>query len=65
MHVNHVLAEAVLDGLIAPGDHLVVRQVPRIVGLPARLATVRVTTEKHLPGRLKAAAGLTEEALVA
>lgn len=65
VHVNHVLAEAVLDGLVAPGDHLVVHQVPRIVGLPARLATVRVTTEKHLPGRLKAAAGLTEEALVA
>lgn len=65
VHVNHVLAEAVLDGRIAPGDHLVVHQVPRIVGLPARLANVRVTTEKHRPGRLKAAAGLTEEALVA
>ncbi|MFJ7244233.1 DUF6182 family protein [Kitasatospora sp. NPDC098652] len=65
VHVNHVLAEAVLDGHIAPGDHLVVHQVPRIVGAPARLVTVRVTTEKHLPGRLKAAAGLTEEARVA
>ncbi|WP_331445297.1 DUF6182 family protein [Streptomyces xanthochromogenes] len=65
VHVNHVLAEAVLDGLVAPGDHLVVHQVPRLVGLPARLATVRVTTEKHFPGRLKAAAGLTEEAPVA
>ncbi|MGW2919466.1 DUF6182 family protein [Streptomyces angustmyceticus] len=65
VHINHVLAEAVLDGLIASGDHLVVHQVPRIEGLPVRLASVRVTTEKHFPGRLKAAAGLTEEALVA
>lgn len=62
---NHVLAEAVLDGLIAPGDHLVLHQVPRIVGVSARLARVRVTTEKHLPGRLKAAVALTEEVPVA
>lgn len=65
VHINHVLAEAVLDGLIAPGDRLVLHRVPRIVGVPARLARVRVTTEKHLPGRLKAAAALTEEAPVA
>lgn len=65
VHVNHVLAEAVLDGLLAPGDHVAVHQVPRLAGLPVRLAKVRVTTEKHSPGRLKAAAGLTEEALVA
>ncbi|MFJ9693243.1 DUF6182 family protein [Kitasatospora sp. NPDC101183] len=65
VHVNHVLAEAVLDGLVAPGDHLVLHQVPRIVSPPARLAHVRVTAEKHRPGRLKAAAGLTEEARVA
>ncbi|MCX5388038.1 DUF6182 family protein [Streptomyces sp. NBC_00083] len=64
VHLNHLLVEAVLDGLVAPGDHLVVRQVPRIVGLTARLAAVRVTTDPHLPGRLRAAAGLTEEALV-
>ncbi|WP_405590613.1 DUF6182 family protein [Streptomyces sp. NBC_01190] len=65
VHLNHVLAEAVLDGLITPGDHLVLHQVPRIVGVPGRLARVRVTTEQHLPGRLKAAAALTEEAPVA
>ncbi|WP_399087655.1 DUF6182 family protein [Streptomyces sp. BBFR2] len=65
VHVNHVLVEAVLDGLIAPGDRLVVHQLPRIAGLPARLASVRVTPDKHLPGRLDVAAGLTEEALVA
>ncbi|MFJ6701102.1 DUF6182 family protein [Streptomyces sp. NPDC091272] len=61
VHLNHVLTEAVLDGLVAPGDRLVLRQVPRIVGLPAPLAAVRVVSEPQLPGRLKAAAGLTEE----
>ncbi|GGN56332.1 hypothetical protein GCM10012285_50860 [Streptomyces kronopolitis] len=65
VHVNHVLVEAVLDGLIAPGDRLILRQVPRMAGLPAHLASVRVVTEHQLPGRLKAAAGLTEEAFLA
>lgn len=65
VHVNHVLVEAVLDGLVAPGDRLTLRQVPRMVGVPARMAGVRVVTEHQLPGRLKAAAGLTEEALLA
>ncbi|MCX4824951.1 DUF6182 family protein [Streptomyces sp. NBC_01142] len=62
VHLNHVLAEAVLDGLIAPGDRLTLRQVPRLVGVPARLVSLRVVTES--PGRLKAAAGLSEEALL-
>ncbi|MFC7310301.1 DUF6182 family protein [Streptomyces monticola] len=61
VHLNHVLAEAVLDGLIAGGDRLTLHQVPRLVGVPGRLAAVRVAAEHHLPGRLKAAAGLTEE----
>ncbi|MEV0319426.1 DUF6182 family protein [Streptomyces sp. NPDC050658] len=64
VHVNHVLVEAVLDGLVGPGDLLTLRQVPRLVGLRAPLAGVRVVTEPQLPGRLKAAAGLTEETLV-
>lgn len=61
VHLNHVLVEAVLDGLIKPGDQLTLRQVPRMGGLPARLAAVRVVSENRLPGRLKATAGLTEE----
>ncbi|MGQ5640748.1 MULTISPECIES: DUF6182 family protein [unclassified Streptomyces] len=61
VHLNHVLVEAVMDGLIKPGDQVTLRQVPCLVGLPARLAAVRVVSENRLPGRLKAAAGLTEE----
>ncbi|OIK06021.1 DUF6182 family protein [Streptomyces monashensis] len=61
VHLNHVLVEAVLDGLIAPGDQLSLRQVPRVIGTPARLAGVRVIADDHDPNRLRAAAGLTEE----
>ncbi|WP_457029061.1 DUF6182 family protein [Kitasatospora sp. P5_F3] len=61
VHLNHVLVEAVLDGLIAPGDSLTLRQVPRLVGIATPFAALRVVTDPHRPDRLKAAAGLTEE----
>ncbi|MFI6037212.1 DUF6182 family protein [Streptomyces sp. NPDC051315] len=62
VHLNHLLVEAVLDGLIAPGDHLTLHRVPRIVGLPRPAVRVRAVPEPHLPGRLRAAAALTQEA---
>ncbi|MFJ9516802.1 DUF6182 family protein [Kitasatospora sp. NPDC101801] len=62
VHLNHVLVEAVLDGLLAPGDRLTLRQVPRLLGLTAPFAALRVVPDPHHPDRLKAAAGLTEEA---
>ncbi|MFF9870382.1 DUF6182 family protein [Streptomyces sp. NPDC013953] len=61
VHLNHVLAEAVLDGLITHGDAVTIRQVPRLMGVSASFAALRVTAETTLPGRLRAAAGLTEE----
>ncbi|MFJ8589465.1 DUF6182 family protein [Streptomyces sp. NPDC093595] len=61
VHLNHVLAEAVLDGLITHGDAVTIRQVPRLMGVPASFAALRVTADTTLPGRLRAAAGLTEE----
>ncbi|MFI9173089.1 DUF6182 family protein [Streptomyces lincolnensis] len=61
--LNHVLAEAVLDGLLAPGDQVMVRQVPRLAGVYERLVSVRVVPER--PGRLTATAGLTQEAPLA
>lgn len=61
VHVNHVLAEAVLDGLVTRGDAVTIRQVPRLMGIPASFAALRVTPEPALPGRLRAAAGLTKE----
>lgn len=64
VHLNHLLAEAVLDGLIGPGDVLTIRHVPRLTGAADRFAALRVDTDPTLPGRLRAAAGLTEEALL-
>ncbi|MEU0805119.1 DUF6182 family protein [Streptomyces sp. NPDC005970] len=61
VHLNHLLVEAVLDGLIAPGDTLVVRQVPRLVGLSGPYAALRVGAEREHPDRLRAYACLTEE----
>ncbi|MFF3647404.1 DUF6182 family protein [Streptomyces sp. NPDC002181] len=61
VHLNHLLAEAVLDGLIGHGDRLTLRFVPRLTGLGARLAMLRVDTDVHRPEELQACAGLTTE----
>lgn len=61
VHVNHLLAEAVMDGLIGPGDRLTLRFVPRLTGLGARFAMLRVDTDVHRPDELQAYAGLTTE----
>ncbi|GAA0614191.1 hypothetical protein GCM10010394_50250 [Streptomyces crystallinus] len=64
VHLNHLLTEAVMDGLIGPGDTLTIRHVPRLTNPTDRFAALRVEAEPTLPGRLRAAAGLTEEALL-
>lgn len=61
IQVNHLLAEAVLDGLIRPGDRLTLRSVPRLAGLAMQFAALRVDTDTHRPHELRAYAGLTEE----
>lgn len=61
VHVNHLVAEAVLDGLIGPGDRLTLRFVPHLTGLGPRLAMLRVDTDVHRPDELRAYAGLTTE----
>ncbi|MEV7520904.1 DUF6182 family protein [Streptomyces sp. NPDC091371] len=61
IQVNHLLAEAVLDGLIQPGDRLTLRSVPRLAGLAMRFAALRVDTDTRRPHELRAYAGLTEE----
>ncbi|MGH3380781.1 MAG: DUF6182 family protein [Actinoallomurus sp.] len=58
--LNHLLAEAVLDGLIAPGDRLTLRLVPRLVGAPGPFAALRVEPEPGHADRLTASAGLSE-----
>ncbi|WP_329214544.1 DUF6182 family protein [Streptomyces sp. NBC_01485] len=61
VHVNHLVAEAVLDRLIGPGDRLTLRFVPRLTGLGSRFAMLRVDTDVHRPDELQAYAGLTTE----
>jgi len=61
VQVNHLLAEAVLDGVIAPGDHVTLRPVPRLTGLDMPFAALRVDTDNQRPHELRAYAGLTQE----
>ncbi|HEX9339242.1 MAG TPA: DUF6182 family protein [Pseudonocardiaceae bacterium] len=61
VHLNHVLAEAALDGLIAPGDVLTLRMVPRLSGVSESFAALRVDVDPTRPDRLQALAGLTKE----
>lgn len=61
VHLNHLVAEAVLDGLIAAGDLLTVCRVPHLTGSRIRFAALRVDADPAHPGRLRAFAGLTEE----
>ncbi|MYW44061.1 DUF6182 family protein [Streptomyces sp. SID161] len=60
VHVNHLLSESVLDGLIAPGDRLTLRSVPRLAGLTVPFAALRVDADPHRH-ELRAYAGLTKE----
>lgn len=59
VHLGHLLAEAVLDGLLFPGDELTVRLVPRLSGITSPFAALRIGSEEG--DRLRAFAGLTEE----
>lgn len=61
VHLNHLLAEAVMDGLIRAGDRITLRPVPRLAGLDRDLAAVRAETDTHRPDILQAYAALTEE----
>ncbi|MFE1774779.1 DUF6182 family protein [Streptomyces sp. NPDC059008] len=65
VQLNHLLAEAVMDGLIAGGDRLTVRAVPRLAGVGEPFAALRIDTDTHHPDALQAYAGLTEETRVA
>lgn len=58
VHVGHLLSEAVFDGIVAGGDRLVVRHVPRLVGLTGPFEAVRVAADPDDPDRLRAFAAL-------
>jgi hypothetical protein len=61
VHLNHLLAEAVLDGLVAPGDRLTLRPIPYLCSAGETFAALRVDVDPTRPDRLQAFAGLTEE----
>ncbi|WP_405392154.1 DUF6182 family protein [Streptomyces sp. NBC_01102] len=61
VHLGHLLAEAVMDGTVGPGDRLTLRSVPRLTQLPTPYAALRVDTDHHRPYELQAYAGLTQE----
>ncbi|MFJ6676181.1 DUF6182 family protein [Actinosynnema sp. NPDC091369] len=58
--LNHLLVESVMDGLLAPGDRLVLRPVPRPAGITTPFAALRVGLEQADPERLRCFAYLTE-----
>jgi hypothetical protein len=60
VHLNHLLVEAVLDGLVGAGDQLLVRQVPRLLGIGARFDSLRIGPDPTSVERLRAFGGLTE-----
>ncbi|MFG2592609.1 DUF6182 family protein [Streptomyces sp. NPDC048438] len=59
VHLGHLLAEAVIDGTVGPGDRLTLRSVPRLTELPTPYAALRVDTDGRNPYELRAYAGLT------
>lgn len=61
VHLNHLLVEAVLDGHVRPGDQLLVRQVPRLVGVGEPFESLRIAPDHDDAERLRAYAGLTKE----
>jgi hypothetical protein len=60
VHLHHLLAEAIFDGLIVPGDRLTLRQLPRLADTRP-FAALRADVDRAYPNRLRAYAGLTEE----
>jgi hypothetical protein len=58
VHVNHVLAEGVLTGLIRPGDRLVITHVPRLGVVPGPYSMMRAHADTADGSRLRAYAVL-------
>ena len=59
VHLHHLLSDAVLDGFLGPGDRLVLRPVPRLVGVQGPFEALRIDAAPDLPHRLHAHAALT------
>jgi hypothetical protein len=59
VNVHHLIAEAVVDHLLRPGDAIEVHTVPRLAGLGGPEVAVRVGVDPREPTRLRACAALT------
>ncbi|MFB6536326.1 DUF6182 family protein [Streptomyces noursei] len=61
VHLNHLLVEAVADGIVGPGDELVVRQAPWLPASAGPFAALRIDGTSERPDHLRAYTALTEE----
>ncbi|MGP4029209.1 DUF6182 family protein [Actinomadura sp. 3N407] len=61
INVNHLVAEAVLDGLLCGTGRLLIRHVPHEPYRSAGYDRIRVTADPHVPGRFRAHARLSVE----
>ncbi|QXJ22252.1 hypothetical protein AGRA3207_003226 [Actinomadura graeca] len=59
VHVNHTLAEAVLDGLLTAADVLEIEHVPHLPDDPGPYEALRVSSDPLRPGSLRAYAALS------
>ncbi|HXL16819.1 MAG TPA: DUF6182 family protein [Streptosporangiaceae bacterium] len=59
VHLNHVLAEAVLTKAVKPGDRLLLHHVPRLGSAVAPYQALRVHRDSYHPTRLRAYACLS------
>jgi hypothetical protein len=62
VHVGHTLTESLLTGVLTPGDRLTVCHAAAVPGLPCDYAYLRVHQDVEYPDRLRAYAGIAEEA---
>lgn len=58
VHLNHLLTEAVFDGVLGPDDPVSVRPVPWLGGAPGPFDALRIAGDPAAPGRLRAYAAL-------
>ncbi|MGW1506139.1 DUF6182 family protein [Streptomyces mirabilis] len=59
VHLHHLLSEAVLDGVLGPGDRLILRPVPQLVGVTGPFEALRIGASHQQPHQLRAYAALT------
>ncbi|TDD96350.1 DUF6182 family protein [Actinomadura rubrisoli] len=54
IHINHTLAEAVLDGLLTTADALTIEHMPQLPDDPGPYQALRISTDPQTPDHLRA-----------